>query len=294
MAPLANTTSGIQKLNILVTGGSGSLGRNIIKVLLKKGARNITSINRDEQLLREAEIEVGSPYVSFKLGDIGDQQLIPRLMKETDVVFHTAALKHVSLAEKNPREFNKVNVSSLLNLLDNSENISRFIHISSDKAIGVVNCYGATKLLGEYLVRETNNLYKNGSKYIIIRCPNFFASRGSVLDVWKKQLSLNNKIEITDPEMTRYFVTLYDAASYIVDIGLSDNTSTKSTYYPLKFTQKYKLKDLAEAFIEVFGNAKTKLVEIGALPGEKKHEDYIEDVKLTSKTELKKLLRNLI
>ena len=173
----------IKTARILVTGGSGSLGRNIIKVLLKKGAKSIVSISRDEQLLREAEIEVGSPFVTFRLGDIGDTQLTPRLMKETDIVFHTAALKHVSLAEKNPREFNKVNVLSILNLLDNSEDISRFIHISSDKAIGVVNCYGATKLLGEYLVRETNNLYKNGNKYTIIRCPNFFASRGSEIEV---------------------------------------------------------------------------------------------------------------
>lgn len=282
----------IAKIRFLVTGGSGSLGRNIIKVLLERGAQNIISISRDENLIKEAEAEIRSPQVQFKLGDIGDPKLISRLLKDVDIVFHTAALKHVSLAEQNPREFHKVNVTALLNLLDNSATVKCFVHISSDKAIGVINCYGATKLLGEYLVRETNKIYK-GNKYIIVRCPNFLGSRGSVLDVWKTQLAKENKIKITDPDMTRYFITLPDAAKFIIQIALQKNIDTSKIYYPLKYTKKFALLDLAEAFINVFGNKNTKIEITGALPGEKKHEDYIEDVKLTPKVELKKLLKNL-
>lgn len=287
------TNLDIKNNRFLVTGGSGSLGRNIIKLLLEMGASHIISISRDENLLKDAEAEIGSKIVQFKLGDISDSNLIPRLLKDIDVIFHTAALKHVSLAEQNPREFHKVNVTALLNLLDNSINVKRFVHISSDKAIGVINCYGATKLLGEYLVRETNKIY-NGNKYIIVRCPNFLGSRGSVLDIWKDQLAKENKIKVTDLGMTRYFITLPDAAKFVIQIALSTNPNTDTIYYPLKDTKKFALKDLAEAFVEVFGNKDSQIEEIGSMPGEKRHEDYIKDVKLTPKAELKKLLKKLI
>lgn len=280
------TEFNIEQTKFLVTGGSGSLGRSIIKYLLKKGAKHIISISRDEDLIKQAEIEIGSSPVQFKLGDITDTNLVSRLMKDVDIVFNTAAIKHVSLAEKNPRETHRINIVGLLNLLDNSQNVKRFIHISSDKAIGVINCYGATKLLGEYLVRESNELYKN-CKYIIMRCPNILGSRGSVLEIWKQQVSRSNEVKITDPEMTRYFITPEDAARFIVEVGLGEDTDLSKIYYPLEYTHKFLLKDLAEVFVELFGKDKVSVKVTGALPGEKKHEDYIEDVKLSSKQELK-------
>ncbi|MDO8637951.1 MAG: SDR family NAD(P)-dependent oxidoreductase [Candidatus Daviesbacteria bacterium] len=286
------TAFNIEQTKFLVTGGSGSLGRSIIKYLLKKGAKHITSISRDEDLIKQAEIEIGPSPVQFKLGDITDTNLVSRLMKDVDVVFNTAAIKHVSLAEKNPREAHRINITGLLNLLDNSQNVERFIHISSDKAIGVINCYGATKLLGEYLVRESNELYKN-CKYIIMRCPNILGSRGSVLEIWKQQVARNGEVTITDSEMTRYFITPQDAAKFIVDVGLGEDITSSKIYYPLEYTHKFLLKDLARAFIELLGKSKVSLKVIGAMPGEKKHEDYIEDVELSSKEELKNFLSNL-
>lgn len=286
------TAFNIEQTKFLVTGGSGSLGRSIIKQLLKKGAKHIISISRDEDLIKQAEIEIGSSPVQFKLGDITDTNLVSRLMKDVDVVFNTAAIKHVSLAEKNPRETHRINVVGLLNLLDNSQSVKRFIHISSDKAIGVINCYGATKLLGEYLVRESNELYKN-CKYIIMRCPNILGSRGSVLEVWKQQVSQNSELKITDPEMTRYFITPEDAAKFIVEVGLGEETGSSKIYYPLEYTHKFLLKDLADVFVQLFGKDKISVKVTGALPGEKKHEDYIEDVKLSSKQELKDSLSKI-
>lgn len=287
------TVFNIEQTKFLVTGGSGSLGRSIIKYLLNKGAKHIISISRDEDLIKQAEIEIGVSPVQFKLGDITDKNLVSRLMKDIDVVFNTAAIKHVSLAEKNPRETHRINIIGLLNLLDNSQNVKRFIHTSSDKAIGVVNCYGATKLLGEYLVKESNELYKS-CKYIIMRCPNILGSRGSVLEIWKQQASRNNEIAITDPEMTRYFITAEDAAKFIVDIGLGEGTDHNKIYYPLEYTHKFLLKDLAEVFVGLFGKTKITIKVTGVLAGEKKHEDYIEDVKLSSKQELNKSLSSII
>ena len=269
----------IKKTRFLVTGGSGSFGRSIIKKLLSLGAQNIVSISRNEDLIRQAQREVNSPFVNFKLGDITDRAMIENLMKDIDVVFHAAAIKHVSLAEKNPRETYRVNVLGLINLLDSSSSLKRFVHISSDKAIGVMNCYGATKLLGEYLAKESNDIYNNNT-YLIIRCPNLLGSRGSVTDVWMDQLRKNNKITITDPEMTRYFVSLPDAGDFVVNLGLSDS-DVKKIHYPLKYTKKYKIKDLAEAFLKVNGNKNSKIKIIGAFPGEKQHEDSIGDLPLT-------------
>lgn len=282
----------IKNEKFLVTGGSGSFGRNIIKRLLALGARNIISISRNEDLIKQAEADVGSPFVKFKLGDINDKELINNLMKEIDFVFHTAAIKHVSLAEQNPREAYRSNVLGLLNILNASATAKRFIHISSDKAIGVTNCYGATKLLGEYLVRESNDIHQ-GNIYLVTRCPNLLGSRGSVLDAWKQQLKKNNKIKISDPEMTRYFITLPNAADFVVKTALANNVDTKEIYYPLQFTKKFRLKDLAEAFLKIHDNKNSSIEITGASPGEKKHEDYIADAPLCSVTELVALLKEI-
>lgn len=282
----------IKNIKFLITGGSGSLGRNIIKRLLTLGARNIISISRDENLIKQAENEINSPFVRFRLGDITDREFITNIMKDVDIVFHTAAVKHVSLAEQNPREAYRVNILGLLNILNSSSSIKRFVHISSDKAIGVTNCYGATKLLGEYLVRETNSLYNSGA-YVIARCPNFLGSRGSVLDMWKEQLKKNNTIKISDPKMTRYFVTLNDAAMFVVNIGLIDNPNIETIYYPLDLTRKFKLEDLAKAFLSIYGNKQSSIKITGAGAGEKKHEDYITDVPTLSIPKLITLLKEI-
>jgi FlaA1/EpsC-like NDP-sugar epimerase len=293
----AKTLKTTRKINVaksrfLITGGSGSLGRNIIKELLKLGAKNIVSISRDEELIKCAEIEIDSPYVKFKIGDIGDKEMMENVIKNIDVIFNAAAMKHVSLAEQNPREAHRINILGLLNILNSSSHVKRFIHMSSDKAIGVTNCYGATKLLGEYLVRENNDLYENNT-YLVVRCPNFLGSRGSVIDMWKNQLKKDNKIKITDPDMTRYFITLPDAAKFIVDMGIGNNPDSKKIYYPIQQTKKFRLKDLAEAFLEIYGDKKSAIQIIGATPGEKTHEDYVADMSLTPISELALLLKEV-
>lgn len=280
----------LKKTKFLITGGSGSLGRSIIKKLLELGATNITSVSRDEALIKEAENAVNSRYVNFKLGDIGDKEFMSNVMKDIDIVFHTAAIKHVSIAEQNPRETHRVNILGLLNILNSGATITRFIHVSSDKAINVTNCYGASKLLGEYVVRESNDIHKN-TKYIVTRCPNLLGSRGSVLDIWRQQLNSSNKIKVSDPEMSRYFISISDAAGFLVDIGLMENPNTKNIYYPLKYTKKFRLKNLAEAFLEIYGNKNTKMSIVGSSPGEKLHEDYIKDVPFVSVRELVKILK---
>jgi len=281
----------LKNKSILVTGGSGSLGRYLIKELLKYPIKRVVSLSRDECLIKEAQQEISSPKVFFEMGDICDVKRVRKVLTGVDFVYHTAASKHVSLAEKFPREIVRINILGLLNLLENSKNISRFIYASSDKAIGPINCYGASKLLAEYLVRETNS-YWRGS-FLNIRFPNFLGSRGSVIELWKKQIAETNTIVVTEPKMTRYYITLWRAAKFFVKTSLIDKPNTSQPYYPKRGVKKFKLGDLAQAFIKVFGNKKTKIKIIGPLPGEKLYEDYLCDTRLATTAELEQDLKEI-
>jgi UDP-N-acetylglucosamine 4,6-dehydratase/5-epimerase len=281
----------LKNKKILITGGSGSLGRALICELLKRDAGEIISLSRDEGLIKSAEAEITSPKVTFRVGDIRDIGTIGKILRGIDLVYHTAAMKHVGLSEKYPREVIHTNIFGLLNLLDASENVSRFINISSDKAIGVVNCYGATKLLQEYLVMETNSLF-NGN-FVNIRFPNLFDSRGSVIDRGKQELLKSNTVTTTDKNMTRYFILLADAAKCVVETSLLTKLDTEKIYFPKSGVKKFRVGDLAEAFVEVFGNKKTKIKEAGAGKWEKIHEEYLPYVRLCKKIELVKILRDL-
>lgn len=285
-----NELGNIDKIRFLITGGSGSLGKGIIKNLLKLGAKSIVSISRHENLIVQAMNEIRSPYVKFKFGDITNKESVRESLNKIDVVFHTAAIKHVYLTEKDPRETYRINILGLLNMIESEQVIKRFINISSDKALSPSNCYGSTKLLGEYLVNEKNETKSDESKYISIRCPNFIGSRGSVLDLWKLQLRNEGKIIVTNPEMTRYFITIEDASEFVVKTGLSNNVDIKKIHYPLEI-KKFRLKDLAQAFLEMNGLSNRDMKIVGAWPGEKVHENYVKDVPFMSVQDLKSLLK---
>lgn len=276
---------------ILITGGSGSLGRYLIKELLKYPVGQIVSLSRDEGLIKEAGQEISSDKVTFEIGDICDIKKVKQVLEGIDIVFHTASLKHVGIAEKFPREILRVNILGLLNILESAEKVSRFIYASSDKAISPINCYGCSKLFAEYLVRETNTHYRG--KFLNIRCPNFLGSRGSVIDLWKKQVEKQNMISITDSRMTRYYITLPEAAKFFVRLALSENPDLTKVYYPEEGVGKFRLSDLAKAFVEVFGNKNTKIITVGPVPGEKIYEDYLCRVNLSTTAKLKKILTNL-
>ncbi len=277
---------------VLVTGGSGSLGIHLIPELEKRGATDIISLSRDEGLIRDAEQVIASPHVEFLVGDVSDSKTMETALDGVDIVYHAAAIKHVSIAERNPREVLRINVMGTLNVLDHSRDLERFVNISTDKVIGVTNCYGASKLLAEYLVQETNRIFQGN--FVNIRCPNFLASRGSVIDIWQKSIKKHNMIQVTDPDMTRYFICLPDAARFVVETSLRNDLSPSETYYPARDTRKFRLGELAQAFVNVFGDEKTEIRITGKLPGEKVHENYIEDFELTGVHELEKILRTVL
>lgn len=281
----------LSKNPILITGGSGSLGRHLIKCLLKEKPTHIYSLSRDENLIKEAQIFVSSPKLTFLTGDIRDENTVKKILPKIKIIFHLASQKDVPLAQLYPQEALKTNILGLLNILENANNVKLFINVSTDKVIGVVNYYGATKLLAEGLVIEANNYHQG--KFINIRLPNLFASRGSVVDLWQKTIKKQNTILITHPKMTRYFITLPDAADFIIKVAKLKKLSPQKIYFPKKNIKKFRLSHLASAFVKVFGDKKTKIEKIGPRPGEKLHEDYIKGIPLQTAKQLENLLKTL-
>src|SRR3990170_4043707 len=277
---------------VLVTGGSGSLGVHLIGELLRRRAGKVVSLSRDEGLVRRAEQEINSSAVELLVGDITDPKAVKRAIDGVQIVYHTAAMKHVSIAEKNPREVLRINVLGILNVLDHANHVERFVNVSSDKVIGVMNCYGSSKLLAEYLVQETNNILPG--IFLNVRCPNFLGSRGSVIDNWMTSIKRRNMIQVTDPDMTRYFIALPDAAKFIVDTSLRDDLSPSTYYYPSTDVHKFRLGDLSEAFVKTYGNDETEIQDFGRQTSEKMDENYMEEVGLADIRALERMLRETL
>lgn len=235
---------------ILVIGGTGTIGKGLIKELLKQEPSVIRILSRDEykQFIMENEIENKSK-LRFLIGDVRDYDRVDRAMDEIDVVFNLAAMKHVPACEYNPSEAIKTNIIGMENVIKAAmhNDVKTVIFTSSDKAINPANSYGATKLLAEKLVQAAN--YSKGkakTKFVAVRFGNVMGSRGSVIPLFKKQIQDFRKITVTDPDMTRFMMTLSQAVKLIM-------TSAEKSFGGEVFILKMpiiKLKHLVEVVVE--------------------------------------------
>ena len=197
---------------ILIIGGTGTIGRGLIKELVKQDPEVIRIFSRDEykQFIMENKLNDKKKF-RFLIGDVRDYERVERAMNDIDVVFNLAAMKHVPACEYNPTEAIKTNVTGMENVIKAAmhNNVESVIFTSSDKAINPANSYGATKLLAEKLVQAANFSKGNcKTKFVAVRFGNVMGSRGSVIPLFKKQIEENRKITVTDPEMTRFMMTL--------------------------------------------------------------------------------------
>lgn len=267
--------------NILVTGGTGSIGRVIVRELLKHEPAVIRIFDIDEareSLLQESLKKHRN--LRFLIGDVRDKERLHRALENIDIVFHTASFKHVLSCEYNPFEAAKTNVFGTQNLIDAamSAEVEKLVFTSSDKAVNPSNVMGATKLLAERLVTAAN-YYKGSRKTIFysVRFGNVLGSRGSVVNLFKKQLQKGGPLTITDPEMTRFVMSIQQAVDLLFD---STKLAQGGEIFIFKMPS-VRILDLAQTMIKelspVYGYSpeKIKLETIGKKPGEKMYEELL-------------------
>jgi UDP-N-acetylglucosamine 4,6-dehydratase/5-epimerase len=260
---------------ILITGGTGSLGQNLTKRLLKEGVETIRILSRNENKQVTMRNEFQDERLRFLIGDIRDKERVEKAFEDIDIVFHTAALKHVDLIEYNPSEAIKTNIMGSQNVIDAAikQNVNVVVGIGTDKAVSPLNTYGATKLVMEKLFVSANHFKssKHKTKFFPLRYGNVVASSGSVIPKFIEQIKKKKEITVTDPDMTRFSITMNHALDFILNCVKKSNGG--EIFIPK--LKAYKISTIEEVLKELLGKFKVKKIPIR--PGEKMHETLINE-----------------
>ena len=257
----------LRNKTILVTGGTGSFGKNFIKFLLKNsGAKKIIIFSRDElkQFQMQKSKEFDDERLRFFLGDIRDLQRLHRAFHGVDIIVHAAALKQIPTLEYNPFEAIKTNIIGSQNVLEVAidEGVEKVLLVSTDKAAQPVNLYGSTKLCAEKLFINGNFYASGKTKFSCVRYGNVIGSRGSVVEVLLKNRDAK-KVWLTDEQMTRFWITL-EQSFKLVSFALNNMAGGEI------FIPKIPSMKLVDLFETIVPGAKKEI--IGIRPGEKLHE----------------------
>lgn len=273
---------------ILITGGTGSLGKELVKLLLEDPGVDIIRIfSRDELKQYEMRKEFPSEKLRFFVGDVRDKERLDLACKDVDVVIHTAAMKQVPACEYNPFEAVKTNILGTENVIKAcwENGVTHAVFISTDKAVDPINLYGATKLVAEKMWLNANGI--GIPTFKVVRYGNVMGSRGSVIPLFEEQAA-SGVLTITDLEMTRFWITLPDAARFV----LESMQKPEGVYIPdLKAAR---IVDLAKVIAP-----QARIRVTGVRQGEKIHETlgpgYVSNdpERLLSPQEVKKLYESL-
>lgn len=266
---------------ITITGGAGSIGSVLVQQILRLGPKKLKILDINESglfyLQEKIKNECNIP-VDYFIADIRDKDRINQIIPGTDILFHVAALKHVPLCENNPFEAIKTNVFGTQNLIEVAKNecVEKFLTISTDKAVNPVNTMGATKLLSEKL---TLNAAKSSNTTIFscIRFGNVLNSIGSVIPIFANQISRGGPVTITDPRMTRFFMSMDDAVKLVIEASIH---MIGGEIFILKM-RTVRISDLAEVMIDLlaskygYRSEEISIKKIGIRPGEKLFEELL-------------------
>ncbi len=257
---------------ILITGGTGSLGRALSKRLIEEGScKKIIILSRDEWKqwdMEQSHPSFQDPRFRYFLGDVRDEERLLRAFNEVDIVIHAAALKQVPAAEYNPTEFVKTNIIGGMNVINAAitAGVKKVIALSTDKAANPVNLYGATKLCSDKLF-VAGNSYVGARGYpslSVVRYGNVAGSRGSIIPLWNKLIkTTSNPLPITDERMTRFWISLQDSVDFVIKC-LKESKGGEI------FVPKIPSVRIAELASIMAPGRKTET--IGIRPGEKLHE----------------------
>ncbi|BFH60961.1 polysaccharide biosynthesis protein [Paenibacillus azoreducens] len=259
---------------ILVTGGTGSWGYELVSQLLTQGPREVIVFSRNESSQVAMSRQFENKHLSFRIGDIRDKEALIAACQGVDYVFHLAALKHVPVCEDQPYEALKTNVIGTQNVIEAAidNKVKKVFYISTDKAANPSNFYGMTKAIGEKLIVYANLLHSE-TRFVTVRGGNVLGTNGSVVHVFKDQIRAKGQVQITDMEMTRFFLTLRDAIKLLFK-------AVEESYGGEIFVMTMpacRIVDLAEVLIEASGKDNVSIVESGIRPGEKIHEILMSD-----------------
>jgi UDP-N-acetylglucosamine 4,6-dehydratase len=267
--------------NILVTGGSGSIGSEIVKKVLQYEPEVVRVLSNDENCLFNLEQELqGYSNLRFLVGDVRDKERLQRAVENIDFVFHAAALKHVPLCEYNPFEAVKTNALGTQNVIEAAmeEEVEKLITISTDKAVNPVNVMGATKLLAERLTISANE-YKGLRKtgFCCVRFGNVLDSRGSVMPSFREQIIKGGPVTLTEPNMTRFVMSIPKAVELVLKAA---DIAQGGEIFIFKMPA-LRIGDLAEAMVDELApqygyNPESIKVEVtGKRAGEKIYEELL-------------------
>ena len=277
--PLKETLAYLRGKRVLITGAGGSIGSELSRQLLSAGAErlylfdhgenNVYEIEKELKILQEEGVGEKATLVPV-IGDLKDAEytryIITRL--KADIIFHCAAYKHVPMAEANPVEVIKNNLFGTLHLVEaaRAAGTPRLVLISTDKAVEPRYVYGASKLLCEELVLAQRELEQ---QFMVVRFGNVLDSRGSIVPLFRKQIMKGGPVTITDPEATRFFMTIPEAVSLVLKSG---GLGTGGELYVLDMGEPVLIRELAEQMIRFYGYEPYReipITRIGLRPGEK-------------------------
>lgn len=274
---------------ILVTGGTGSIGSEIVSQLLNYNPKTIRILSNSENELWETKLRLKDSVnkLRFLLGDIRNFERVNRACQNVDYIYNAAAIKHVPISEYNPMEAVNVNIHGLDNIIEAAliNNVKKMIHISTDKAVSPTTVMGATKMIGERLC-ISRELAKGTHKTTIscVRFGNVLGSRGSIIPLIKEQIREGDSVTLTDEKMKRFFLTIFQA----VDLVLKATVLAQGGEIFVLKMPTILIKDLIEVVIEeycpIIGRDPTsiKIETIGSRLGEKLNELLISPLEFSS------------
>ncbi len=284
----------INNKTILVTGAGGSIGSEICRQILSYKPKRLVLVDIYENNVYDLENELKFIYkddlpIRIYIGSIRDFKRMEYIfdVERPDVVFHAAAHKHVPLMEDSPGEAIKNNVFGTLNIVELSKiyRVSTFVLISTDKAVNPTNVMGATKRIAEMVIQSYAKKDKNCvTKYVAVRFGNVLGSNGSVVQLFQKQIANMGPVTVTDPEVTRYFMTIPEASRLVIQAGAM---AKGGEIFILDMGKPIKIANLAEDMIRLSGytpHVDIKIVYTGLRPGEKLYEELLQAEEGTTKT----------
>lgn len=266
----------IQGKSVLVTGACGTIGKELVRQCLELGADRVVGVDNNESELFFLQNEFNQENASFYLADLRDSGSVDLRCQGIDVILHSAALKHVGLCEDSPTQAVQTNILGTQNVVEAAvrNGVGRVIFTSSDKAVNPTNVMGTSKLMGERLMTAASQNYADGGTvFASTRFGNVVGSRGSVVPLFKRQIAAGGPVTLTDADMTRFIMTVEEAASLVIQ---SVPLAVGGEVFVTKMSIA-RIEDLAAVMIDALADGDIEVVEVGARPGEKMYEELMNE-----------------